>query len=65
MVKRLARTGTSDVLLVTRDGSEEELVLKVASDARDNDPVAGEGETLRRLRHPNIVEFTDYVEVYG
>jgi len=65
VVKRLARTGTSDVLLVARDGASEELVLKVASDARDNDRVAGEGETLRGLRHPNIVEFRDLVQING
>lgn len=65
VVRRLATTATSDVLLVKRDGADEELVLKVASDARDNDRVAGEGETLRALRHPNIVEFRDLVQVNG
>lgn len=65
VVKRLARTATADVLLVKRDGSDEEVVLKIASDPRDNDRISGEAEALRGLRHPNIVELKGTIEIAG
>ncbi len=65
VVRRLGRTASSDVLLVKRDGSDEELVLKVAIDPRENDRLTAEGETLRRLRHQNVVEFRALLEIAG
>lgn len=67
VVRRLGRGGTADALLVHRntdgpsgDGRGEgnnELVLKVASDAANDDRVRAEAEALRRLHHQNIVRF--------
>jgi len=65
VAKYLGRGSFADVLLVKRDGSDEELVLKVAGDARYNDRLIGEGETLRKLRHQNVVAFQEVVEVAG
>ena len=57
VVNRLGRGGSADALLVRRDDSEEELVLKVAIDAAHADRVRAEAEVLRRLHHQNIVRF--------
>lgn len=56
VVRRLGRGASSDALLVRRDGSDEELVLKVAIDANQNDRLLAEAEVLTKLRHPNIIE---------
>lgn len=65
VVRRLGRGSSSDVLLVTRAGSDEELVLKVALDANHNQRLTAEGETLRKLRHANIVEWRETLSVAG
>lgn len=65
VIKRLDSTATSDVLLVRRDGNEEELVLKVASSTHENDRTAAEAETLRKLHHQNIVRFVDRRQING
>src|SRR5690606_16414900 len=65
MVKRLGRGSSADVLLVKRDGSDEELVLKVATDSRYNDRLVDEADTLSKLTHQNIVKYVDTLEVNG
>ncbi len=65
VVRRLGKGSSSDVLLVTRAGSEEELVLKVALDASHNNRLTAEGETLKKLRHANIVEWQQTLVVAG
>ena len=65
VVKRLGKGSSSDVLLVKSDGKEDELVLKVASDAMYNDRLAAEGEVLSKLRHQNIVQFHRSLTVAG
>lgn len=65
VIKRLGRGSSSDVLLVRRDGSIEEYVLKVASDVAHNDRLAAEGEVLARLRHQNIVAHRETLTVAG
>lgn len=56
VVKRMGRGSSSDVLLVCEDGSQEELILKVACDLAHNDRLVAEGDVLANLRHQNIVE---------
>jgi serine/threonine protein kinase len=65
VVKRLGRGSSSDALLVRRDGSDEEYVLKVASDVAHNDRLAAEGEVLARLHHQNIVAHRETLTVAG
>jgi serine/threonine protein kinase len=57
VINRLGRGGSADALLVRRDDSEEEFVLKVAIDAVHGDRIRAEAEVLRRLHHQNIVQF--------
>lgn len=56
VLKRMGRGSSSDVLLVHEDGSQEELILKVACDLAHNDRLVAEGEVLAGLRHQNIIE---------
>jgi serine/threonine protein kinase len=65
VVRRLGKGSSSDVLLVTRAGSEEELVLKVALDASHSTRLTAEGETIKKLRHANIVEWQQTLVVAG
>jgi len=65
VVKRVGRGSSSDVLLVRRDGSEEELILKVACDIAHNDSLVAEGEVLARLHHQNIVVYRETLTVSG
>ena len=65
VVTRLGRGSTADALLVKREGTESELVLKVAVDAAHADRVRTEAEILRDLRHQNIVRFDAEIEVSG
>jgi serine/threonine protein kinase len=65
VVKRMGRGSSSDVLLVREDGSDEELILKVASDLAHNDRLVAEGEVLSGLRHQNIVEHRRTLSVAG
>ena len=44
VVKRMGRGSSSDALLVRKDGSDEEHVLKVACDVAHNDRLTAEGE---------------------
>lgn len=65
VVKRVGRGSSSDALLVREDGSEEELVLKVACDLAHNDRLVAEGEVLSELRHQNIVDYRRTLTVAG
>ena len=65
VVRRLGRGGSADVLVVKREGEEEELVLKVAVDGTHSERIAREAEVLRRLRHANIVSFRERLDVNG
>jgi serine/threonine protein kinase len=65
VVRRLGKGSSSDVLLVRPDADDEELVLKVASDPAHNDRLVAEGESLSRLRHPNVVEWRRTLTVAG
>ena len=65
VIKRMGRGSSSDALLVRRDGSDEEHVLKVACDVAYNDRLAAEGEVLARLHHQNIVAHRETLTVAG
>jgi serine/threonine protein kinase len=65
VVKRLGKGSSSDALLVREDGSNEDLVLKVALDVAHNDRLAAEGEVLARLHHHNIVAHRRTLSVAG
>jgi serine/threonine protein kinase len=65
VVKRVGRGSSSDALLVRRDGSDEEHILKVACDIAHNDRLAAEGEVLARLHHQNIVAHRETLTVAG
>jgi len=63
-VKNRLGTGSSAIaLLVERDGKE--CVLKIASSPDYNDRLRDEAETVKKLRHQNIVEAYEEVEVGG
>ena len=63
--QRLGRGGSADALLVTKEGSDEEFVLKVAQDEAHGDRIRAEAEVLRRLHHQNIVRFEGEVTTSG
>ena len=65
VVKRLGRGSSSDALLVRRDGSDEDLVLKVALDVAHNERLVAEGEVLARLHHQHIVAHRETLSVAG
>lgn len=65
VVRRLGKGSSSDVLLVRRDGEDEELVLKVASDTAYNERLIAEGDVLSKLRHQNVVEWRQTLSVAG
>ena len=65
VVERMGRGSSSDVLLVRDDGSQEELILKVACDIAHNDRLVAEGDVLAGLRHQNIVEYRRTLTVGG
>lgn len=65
VVKRMGRGSSSDALLVRRDGSEEEAILKVACDVAHNERLVAEGEVLARLHHQNIVAHRETLTVSG
>lgn len=51
VLDRLGTGATATALLVREEGSETELVLKVARDEQHADRLAAEADVLRRLRH--------------
>lgn len=65
VIERMGRGSSSDVHLVREDGSQEDLILKVASDLAHNDRLVAEGEVLSGLRHQNIVEYRRTLAVAG
>ncbi|SEA51026.1 BREX system serine/threonine kinase PglW [Nitrosospira multiformis] len=65
VIKRMGRGSSSDALLVRRDDSDEELVLKVACDVAQNERLAAEGDVLARLHHQNIVAHRETLTVAG
>lgn len=65
VIKRMGRGSSSDALLVRRDGSDDEAILKVACDAAHNDRLVAEGEVLARLHHHNIVAHRETLTVAG
>ena len=65
VVKRVGRGSSSDALLVRKDGSEEEHILKVACDIAHNERLVAEGVVLARLHHQNIVAHRETLTVAG
>jgi serine/threonine protein kinase len=65
VVKRMGRGSSSDALLVRRDGSDEEAILKVACNIAHNERLVAEGEVLARLHHQNIVAHRETLVVSG
>ncbi|MFK4511795.1 BREX system serine/threonine kinase PglW [Bradyrhizobium daqingense] len=63
--RRLPRGGSADVLVVVREGADEELVLKVALDQAHADRIRAEADVLRRLHHQNIVRFIAEISIAG
>jgi serine/threonine protein kinase len=65
VIKRMGKGSSSDALLVREDGSDEELILKVALDVAHNDRLVAEGEVLAKLHHHNIVAHRRTLSVAG
>ncbi len=65
VIKRMGRGSSSDALLVRRDGSDDESILKVACDIAHNDRLVAEGDVLSRLHHQNIVAHRETLSVSG
>ena len=65
VVKRMGKGSSSDALLVREDGSDEELILKVALDVAHNDRLVAEGDVLAKLHHHNIVAHRRTLSVAG
>jgi len=65
VIKRMGRGSTSVALLVKRDGSDDEHILKVANDAAHNDRLFAEGEVLGNFHHQNIVAYRETLTVAG
>ena len=63
VVKRLGQGASSIGLLVQRAGQDQSYVLKVANDPDHNSKIEDEAEILQKLRHPNIVEFVEQLEI--
>jgi len=63
VVERLGSGATSHALLVERDN--DELVLKVARDADQDERLRDEAEVLRQLSHACIVRMVDTITVDG
>jgi serine/threonine protein kinase len=57
-------SGTSSVVLLVERGGKE-TVLKLATNPEHNERIREEAGSLRRLRHTNIVEAFDDVEIHG
>ncbi len=63
VLKRLGQGSSAIGLLVQREGQEQTYVLKVANDPDHNRKIEDEAAILQKLRHPNIVEFVEQIEV--
>lgn len=60
---RLGSGSSSVVMLVEKDGKT--MVLKLANKPEHNERLRDEAASLRKLRHPNVVEIFDDVEING
>ena len=65
VLARLGSGATAVALLVHPDGSDEDLVLKVATDQTQDERIRAEGEVLTGLRHPNVIEYRRTLRVAG
>ncbi len=65
VIKRMGKGSSSVALLVREDGSDEELILKVALDVAHNDRLVAEGEVLAKLHHHHIVAHRRTLAVAG
>jgi serine/threonine protein kinase len=63
--ERLGSGGSSEALLVSREGEDAELVLKIARDVSHNDRIRAEADILKRLHHPNIVRCVANLDFTG
>jgi serine/threonine protein kinase len=59
--KRLGQGASSVGYLVERQG--QEAILKIAVDVDHNGTLRAEAETLKKMRHPRIVEFLEELEI--
>lgn len=57
--RRLGKGSSATAFLVEKDGRE--VVLKLANGPEKNDRIRAEGETLKKLSHPNIAQFFENV----
>lgn len=57
--RRLGKGSSATAFLVEKDGRE--VVLKLANGPEKNDRIRAEGETLKKLSHPNIAQFFESV----
>lgn len=62
---RLGSGSSAIAYLAKRDMDGKSVVLKVALDREHNDRLRGEGEILKKLRHPSIVAIHEVVEIGG
>jgi serine/threonine protein kinase len=63
VISRLGRGSSAIAFLVEKDGKE--VVLKLSNEVEHNKRVLAEAETIRKLRHQNIVEAYDVFEIGG
>lgn len=57
--RRLGKGSSATAFLVEKDGRE--VVLKLANGPEKNERIRAEGETLKKLSHPNIAQFFESV----
>lgn len=60
---RLGKGASATAFVVEKDGRE--VVLKLANDIDHNDDLRAEAATIRKLRHPSIIEAYEDVEISG
>jgi serine/threonine protein kinase len=65
VLARLGSGATAVALLVRPDGSDEDLVLKVAANQTQDERLRAEGEVLAALRHPNVIAYRRTLTVAG
>ena len=63
VLKRLGQGASSIGLLVQKAGQDQIYVLKVANDPDHNSKIEDEAEILQKLRHANIVELVEQLEI--
>lgn len=57
-------SGSSSVVMLVQEGGKE-VVLKLASNIEHNERLREEASSLRKLRHQNVIEILDDVEING